>query len=79
MKFKDLIWKFDDWNGHTRINDNNLKMICEGSTSDVALRKGSQESSLRQFSCCQWRQRMWHYHCSPWKRAFFVHIGGKKK
>ena len=49
MKFKDLIWKFDDWNGHTRINDNNLKMICEGSTSDVALRKKLRELEVRSF------------------------------
>lgn len=49
MKFKDLIWKFDNWNGNTRVNDDNLKTICEGLTSDVALRKELRELEVRSF------------------------------
>lgn len=49
MKFKQLIWKIDNWNGYTRVNDNNLKTICEGLTSEGALKKELRELEVKSF------------------------------
>lgn len=37
--FKDFIYAFDNWNGITVVNDNNLNCIIKGKTSDIAERK----------------------------------------
>ena len=35
MTFKDFMDMYDDWNGYTRVNDDNLNPIVEGVTSEV--------------------------------------------
>lgn len=35
MSFKDIMELYDNWNGITRVNDNNLKMIVEGNTCRI--------------------------------------------
>lgn len=36
MKFKEFLELYDDWNGRTRVNDNNLDMIAEYNTCKIA-------------------------------------------
>ena len=36
MKLKDFIDLYDNWNGWTRVNDNNLKMIADDHTFLIA-------------------------------------------
>lgn len=35
MNFKDFMEMYDNWNGITVVNDNNLNMIVKGKTIDV--------------------------------------------
>lgn len=35
MKFKDFLEMYDDWNGRTRVNDNNLDLIVENNTCKI--------------------------------------------
>lgn len=35
MKFKDFMDMYDNWNGRTRVNDNNLELILEDVTVNV--------------------------------------------
>ena len=39
MKFKTFIDMYDNWNGTTCVNDDNLNCIVEGNTYDIANRK----------------------------------------
>jgi len=36
MKFKDFLNLYDNWNGITRVNDNDLNVIVEGNTCKIA-------------------------------------------
>ena len=35
MKFKDFMDMYDNWNGTTVVNDDNLDMIAKGKTSSI--------------------------------------------
>lgn len=35
MKFKDFMYMYDNWNGITKINDNNLDTIVKGKTINI--------------------------------------------
>lgn len=35
MKFKEFMEMYDNWNGNTKVNDNNLNPIVEGSTESI--------------------------------------------
>lgn len=41
MNFKDFMEMYDNWNGVTRVNDNDLNMIVEDRTNIIMDNKGS--------------------------------------
>lgn len=45
MKFKDFMQMYDNWNGITKVNDNNLDTIVTGRTLDIMECNANFESS----------------------------------